>query len=155
MIDRYRIAAEWLTVLALVLAAAWGWHTLCEHQREIGRAEVRGEWKRAEDAAVLADAKLAAEREKNVNQAVAQGVQRETVIKTLAASSAASAAGLRDTINAIKASNSAVTIETLINRANTAGDLLGDCAARYRSVAEKADRHANDARTLSDAWPTK
>lgn len=155
MIGRYKLVAEGLLALALLAAVLYGFHRFCEYQRDIGRTEVRDEWKRADDAAALADARLATEREKNVNKATAEGVQREAIIKTLAAGSAASAASLRDTVAAFKASNSTATVETLINRANTAGDLLGDCAAQYRSVAEKADRHANDVQTLDAAWPSR
>ncbi len=38
-------------------------------------------------------------------------------------------------------------------RADTSGELLGQCAAAYLELAGKADRHASDARTLIEAWP--
>lgn len=38
-------------------------------------------------------------------------------------------------------------------RAATAGDVLGQCAAAYLDLAAIADRHASDARTLIEAWP--
>ena len=38
-------------------------------------------------------------------------------------------------------------------RADTSADLLGQCAAAYLDLAAIADRHANDARTLTEAWP--
>ena len=38
-------------------------------------------------------------------------------------------------------------------RADAAGELLAQCAAAYLSMAGIADRHANDARTLIEAWP--
>lgn len=158
MIDalaRYKIAAEIMAALAVLAGLLYGFHVFCESQRQIGRNEVQSEWNLDTARRAAADAKLSAERERNINQAVTQGVQREAIIKTLAAGSAASAASLRDAIKAQRDSNNTATVETLINRANTAGDLLGDCAARYRSVAEKADRHANDVRTLIEAWPTK
>lgn len=39
-------------------------------------------------------------------------------------------------------------------RADTAAELFGSCAAALVDLAGKADRHANDARTLMDAWPS-
>jgi preprotein translocase subunit SecF len=38
-------------------------------------------------------------------------------------------------------------------RAAAVSDLLGQCAGAYQELARKADGHANDARTLIDAWP--
>ena len=38
-------------------------------------------------------------------------------------------------------------------RADTGGELLGQCAAAYSELAAVADRHASDARTLIEAWP--
>ena len=38
-------------------------------------------------------------------------------------------------------------------RADAAGELLAVCAASYQELARAADAHANDARTLSEAWP--
>ena len=38
-------------------------------------------------------------------------------------------------------------------RADAGGELLAQCAAAYLDLAAIADRHANDARTLIEAWP--
>jgi len=38
-------------------------------------------------------------------------------------------------------------------RADAGADVLGQCAAAYLDLAAIADRHANDARTLIEAWP--
>lgn len=35
----------------------------------------------------------------------------------------------------------------------TLADLLGASASAYTDLAAKADRHASDVRTLSEAWP--
>jgi len=150
---RYKMPAEILAALALLAGLLYGFHRFCESQREIGRIEIQQAW----DKQKLADAetyRLRSEaNQKAVDIALTQGAQREAVIKTLSASSVASAASLRDTIAAFNRSNSTASSEALIERANTASSLLGDCAAQYRSVAEKADRHANDAKTLTDAFP--
>jgi len=151
--DRYKIAAEALAVFALLIAIGWLYHWHCAQQQDIGEARIQAQW----DKQKLTDAetyRLRSEANQTIkDNAITQGAQREAVIKTLAASSAASAAGMRETIAAFSRSNATATVETLVKRADTAGSLLGDCTERYRSVAEKADRHANDAATLSAAWP--
>jgi hypothetical protein len=38
-------------------------------------------------------------------------------------------------------------------RADAGADVLAQCAAAYLDLAAIADRHANDARTLIEAWP--
>jgi len=43
--------------------------------------------------------------------------------------------------------------ETIIKYAITNSELLEACTAEYRSMAEKADGHAIDAKRLSDSWP--
>lgn len=153
--DRYKVAAEVLAVFALLIAIGWLYHWHCEQQQDIGAAKIQALW----DKQKLVDAETYLIRSE-ANQtakdaAVKKRDDNDATIKTLAAGSAAAATSLRDALAANRGSNSATTLQTLIDRANTTGDLLGDCAERYRGVAEKADRHANDARTLSDAWPTK
>jgi chromosome segregation ATPase len=48
-----------------------------------------------------------------------------------------------------------LSAEACIKRAATLSDVLNQCTERYTGVAEKADRHANDVQTLTDAWPVK
>lgn len=43
---------------------------------------------------------------------------------------------------------------TVAEYALTAGELLTDCSRREQELAEKADGHAADVRTLIGAWPT-
>ena len=43
--------------------------------------------------------------------------------------------------------------ETIIEYANTNSDILKECIGQYQWVAEQADKHAADAKRLSDAWP--
>lgn len=59
----------------------------------------------------------------------------------------------RDAIYAFRAKLPNATAATVAVAADTAAELLGACVNEYRSVAESADRHADDARTLIEAWP--
>lgn len=47
---------------------------------------------------------------------------------------------------------STATKETIIEYANTNSDILKECIGKYQYVAEQADKHAIDAKRLSDAW---
>ena len=49
--------------------------------------------------------------------------------------------------------DAATSREACLDRANTFSQLFIDSADRYRGLAEKADRHASDIKTLTDAWP--
>ncbi|MEC8124827.1 MAG: hypothetical protein VX125_13450 [Pseudomonadota bacterium] len=42
--------------------------------------------------------------------------------------------------------------ETIIEYTNSNSDILENCIAEYRAVAEKADGHAADAQRLSESW---
>lgn len=78
--------------------------------------------------------------------------KRETENRRAADAARAAAGSLRVTIDALRA-RLAATPGT--QPAATGLDLLARCADEYRSLAEIADRHANDARTLTEAWPTE
>jgi hypothetical protein len=151
---RYKIAAEIIIALLLLTSLMWGFNRFCESKRDEGREEVFALWNKQK----LIDAetyRLRSEANQTlVNNALTQGAKNEATIKTLAASTGVAAVGLRDAVAAFnRAGPTAPTIETLANRNDTLSALFTDCADRYRGMAEKADRHANDARTLNDAWP--
>ena len=48
---------------------------------------------------------------------------------------------------------STATRETIIEYASAGGVVLEKCVNEYRTVAQRADEHAADAKRLSDAWP--
>lgn len=48
---------------------------------------------------------------------------------------------------------STATRETIIEYASASGVVLEKCVNEYRTVAQRADEHAADAKRLSDAWP--
>jgi len=43
--------------------------------------------------------------------------------------------------------------ETIIKYIDTSSDILKECIAKYRTMAEAADGHAVDIGRLSDGWP--
>ena len=48
---------------------------------------------------------------------------------------------------------STATRETIIEYASASGVVLEKCVNEYRTVAQRADEHAADAKRLSEAWP--
>ena len=60
---------------------------------------------------------------------------------------------LRDTIRTSTGGVSGESAAACVARADAGGELLAQCAAAYSDLAAVADRHANDARTLIEAWP--
>ena len=55
-------------------------------------------------------------------------------------------------IDSVSKRMSTASRETIIEYVYTSGDILKECVAEYREVAEKADGHAIDAKRLSDSW---
>lgn len=152
-LSRYKLLFEILIIGALAAGAVWGIHEFLEHEREIGRKEVRAQWDgqtaRDREAARLREADLIKQRD----DAVKQRDEREKTIRNLAAGSSAASVGLRDTLNAISSSVPTASIEALRQSTTALSAVLNECQGRYRELAEKADRHANDAKTLEEAWP--
>lgn len=149
----YKVLFEVAAIGGAVIGISVGVHSFLEHERDIGRNEVRSEY-----AIKLADAKESAARElKDMtaqrDTAILKGNDRETTLRAVAAGGAAASLGLRDTLADIRIGVPTATIETLRSATGTLTTVLTDCQGRYRDLAEKADRHASDAKTLSDAWP--
>ena len=73
---------------------------------------------------------------------------------SLAASNALNAAdGLRRELAAARADLSTATQQARDNYSAALETLLGECVRDYQEISEKADGHANDVKTLLDAWP--
>ncbi len=60
---------------------------------------------------------------------------------------------LRNSVAAARGGVPGESAAACAQRADAAGDVLGQCAAAYSDLAAIADRHASDARTLIEAWP--
>ena len=60
---------------------------------------------------------------------------------------------LRGTLSIARGGVPGESAAACAQRADAAGDVLGQCAAAYSDLAAVADRHASDARTLIEAWP--
>jgi len=63
------------------------------------------------------------------------------------------ASGLSKQLSEANKRLSAASHQTIVEHTITNSELLEACTAEYRSMAEKADGHAIDAKRLSDSWP--
>jgi len=60
---------------------------------------------------------------------------------------------LRDQLTSARGGVPGESPAACTQRADAAADVLSQCATAYLDLAAIADRHANDARTLIEAWP--
>ena len=141
-------------ILAAVVAAVFigGWWAGSMHEQSSWQAEKLA---------------MAATRDKQINEARrAEAAMREQVRKAQedarkreeklvadAAAAGRAADGLRSQIASLRRGLSAATTEANRRTADAALDVFQQCADEYRAVAQAADRHANDAMTLDQAWP--
>ncbi|WP_322853507.1 hypothetical protein, partial [Acinetobacter sp. ANC 4558] len=61
--------------------------------------------------------------------------------------------GMSKQIDKATSRMSTASKETIIEYATTNSDILKKCIIEYQYMAEQADKHATDARRLSDGWP--
>ena len=78
---------------------------------------------------------------------------RESRLKRDAANAQSAVVGLRNELGTLQARLATSTEASCLATADSLGVLLGQCAEYYRAMAEVADGHASDARTLMEAWP--
>jgi hypothetical protein len=149
----YKLAAEILLFGALAVGAAVGIHQFLEHERDVGRQEVRAEWDRQiaidKEAARVRSAELLVQRD----TAATEGAKREETIRSLAATSAAAAGGLRDAIAKINRAVPDYSADALRATIGTYGQLLESCHRGRREGAEESERLNSEKRTLMEAWP--
>lgn len=125
-----------------------------------GRAQIQGKLnlyklEMADNAVKASEEYRAKERSWNqqLQEANNHANEREIKIRNNLTAATADNKRLRDTINSISGRLPGDTGDARLKAATTGLELLGECADAYIGMAEAADRHANDARTLSEAWP--
>lgn len=145
----YRLVLAGLLVIALI---GFGWVKGADH--------VQSRWDKAKteqlQAALAAD-QAARDKERSMqqklNEAQNAAIEREKALRADYAAVHAAARGVRDTVTALRGQLAAASPEACHATADAALAVFGECADRYRAVAEAADGHASDVRTLSEAWP--
>lgn len=153
LLARYKLLFEIALIGALALGAAVGVHLFLEHERDIGRAEVQAKWDHQQELDKEAARAKEAEFATRLNEAIQNGVIRDQTIRTLAAAAGNANVGMRDTLATIRSGVPSASAEALGQSVATLSSVLAKCTGRYIDVAERADRHASDAKTLDEAWP--
>lgn len=138
-------------IIAAALIAAVGFGSAWQIQS--WRMDAR-EKERAEQELVdqQLSAKAAIRRQEKVIEAVNASNVREVTLRRDAAGSRAALVGLSHAAEqALR--DAATSHSACINRATAIRVVLDQCGAAYQELGTVADRHANDAKTLMDAWP--
>ena len=141
-------------VIALVIATVSG---LCGFGTAWKVQSWRFDAKEKEHAEqILANERVAAttaiRRQEQVIEASNASSERETALRAAAVRTRGTVGGLRD--DSARALRDATTsLATCIERATAFSELLNTMADAGGQLAEKADRHANDAVTCHEAWP--
>ncbi len=142
-----------LAMLAAIGALLWGIHTL-----DMSRQQIGYDRRVAEDNVALIKAQAdALDQERALNRKLEtarnEATKRDQTNARNAAAAGLAVDGLRHELDAYRRSLPGDPARPGDQRAATLAELFGDCASHYRGMAEKADRHASDARTLSEGWP--
>ena len=142
-----------LLIAAVAVALGFAWNGFIKHEQNIGYQKAVAEYNVKLLAAKEAADKREQELSAQVQEAQANGLKREETIKALAAAVGKSSDSLRNTANAIRLGLPNATVEAARTAADAFATVFTDCQRRYADVAEKADGHASDVRTLEEAWP--
>ena len=151
--EGYRVLAGFVAMLAIVA----GLYLLGRHD---GAKDVQADWDKEKlglAQAVIEAYKLAQAEEQSMqhklNEAQNAATEREKALRADYAAAHAAARGLRDTVTALRGQLAKASPEACRATADAALAVFGECADRYRTVAEAADGHASDVETLTEAWP--
>jgi len=153
-VARYKLLFEIVVIGGLAAGAAVGVHKFLEQERDIGRHEVQARWDKQIEIDKAAAAAQTADWQARLQAATTDGAKRDETIRNLAASAAAAAGGLRDTIARVDRAVPDYSAAALRALTSTYGQLLAECQGRRAEVAEEAERLNSEKRTLIEAWPS-
>ena len=142
-----------LLIAAVAVALGFAWNGFIKHEQGIGYQKAVAEY-----TVKLLEAKEKADKREQelttqVQEAQANGLKREETIKALAAAVGKSSDSLRHTADTIRLGLPNATVQAARTAADAFAAVFTECQGRYGALAEKSDGHANDVRTLEEAWP--
>jgi hypothetical protein len=110
---------------------------------------------RAQTKSVIELQAKAQEQSKELQEALNAAVDREAKNIIDATSARNAADSLRKQLATISATPVSLSYPAVNTQSlpSVLPELLSDCATKYQGLAEEADRLANSAKTLTDAWP--
>lgn len=140
----------WIAAIALCAASVgigyWRGNTN-------GKATVQAKWDTAVIAWDATNKKQEQEYANKIDQAIAERDAKLKTVQADATAARAAAGSLRNQLTEARRGLAAHSPAAVLDYANTATDVLEECAGRYSEVAEKADGHAADSAALMRAWP--
>jgi hypothetical protein len=139
------------TVMALAsvfLGASVAWNVQSMRLTTL-RAEFALYQATSEKATALQEITWLKEKEEAENEAKLRFTKLETERTALSAT----AGRLRNDLAALRQRIANAAPSACLDASNTLGELLGACQDEYRTMALKAQRHADDVDTLIAAWP--
>lgn len=149
----YKLLFECLAFLAIIAAISFGVHKFLSYEQQIGYEKAVAVY----TAQALKDTEAARLREqalaKQLQDAQNDAIIREQKINALASALSSATGSLRNTTRDLLGSLPTATAEAARKTAAAFATVFSDCQGKYAGMAEVADRHASDVKTLNDAWP--
>lgn len=135
---------------AIAASLAWSAQALRYDARI---ADLQAQHASAAAAAAQEAQSISTQLQKSKDDAIAKAQERAAQNAAAAAAARRTADGLRAQLASANSRISDATHSACTEYARTAGELLGQCSARYSELAAAADGHAADAVMLRQAWP--
>lgn len=149
----YKTLLEALAFAALIAGIAFGVHRFLSHEQDIGYQRAVTEYQAKQLAAEQAARAREQALQNQLKEAQDAAATREKTIQDAASAASVAAGSLRDTLANIRNRLPATAVDACRKTADTLAAVLGQCQDRYRDLAQRADGHASDVKTLTDSWP--
>ena len=149
----YRLMIEIAVIGGLLISASIWWHRFLDSEQEIGYKRAVAEY----DAKLVIIQAEAVKESNTLRQQVVDaqnaGVKREQENALLLTAVNSTSIGLRNATNSIIRGLPTDTIDALRATTIALTTVFNDCQSKYVEMAKNADGHANDTKTLVQAWP--
>jgi hypothetical protein len=144
-----------LAIAAVMLAAAFASGFAVQGWRKDAQiAEIEAANSAAVAAATAQAMEETTQMQRKKDDALRLAAKRAQENASAAAAARAERDGLRNQINAATSALPTATCSSARDYAATATAVFEQCAAALEELATKADGHATDSRTLTNAWPS-
>lgn len=149
----FDIVPGWM--YALICAGLFGWGGINQYRANSAQATI-AQMKSDHAEAVNIAQQQAADQTKSLQEQKDAAIQEA---QTRAAENAAAAGRARSELDRLRKQSAGgvgqagASHAACVEYAAAANDVLGECAGALAFLAEKADGHVNDIRTLTGAWP--
>ena len=87
--------------------------------------------------------------------ALNDAIKTQAILQAAATRAGRERDSLREQLSTAQQRIATASASAIAEYASTAGELLAQCGAEITELAAKADGHANDVRTLIEAWPSR